>query len=222
MFRRDLEAAGIPYAVDGPDDPLYADFHAVRHSYVALLDNAGVSLKQAMQLARHFDPRLTMARYGRAQLADLGATVGRLPSLTSPTRQAEVVALPASGTDGEAAWRLAPRCTNVAQTVDPERRAVSRVDARSRQDGNEETPVIPGVLSMSEANRVGLKLIHLAGLEPATFGSVVEVSQIAESLWKCCHVRLYDISSPFARSCEALRKSARKHGISGRAPVETR
>jgi integrase len=31
MLRRDLEAAGIPYAVEGPDGPLYADFHALRH-----------------------------------------------------------------------------------------------------------------------------------------------------------------------------------------------
>src|SRR5262249_13794995 len=28
MLRIDLDAAGIPYAVEGPDGPLYADFHA--------------------------------------------------------------------------------------------------------------------------------------------------------------------------------------------------
>ena len=32
-----------------------------------------------MQLARHSDPKLTMARYGRAQLHDLAAAVERLP-----------------------------------------------------------------------------------------------------------------------------------------------
>jgi integrase len=77
----DLEAAGIPYVVQGPFGPLYADFHALRHSFIALLDRAGVTVKQAMQLARHSDPRLTMARYGRAQLCDLGAAVEALPVL---------------------------------------------------------------------------------------------------------------------------------------------
>ena len=28
MLRIDLDAAGIPYIVDGPDGPLYADFHS--------------------------------------------------------------------------------------------------------------------------------------------------------------------------------------------------
>jgi hypothetical protein len=32
MRRFGLEAAGIPYAVEGPDGPLYADFHSLRHS----------------------------------------------------------------------------------------------------------------------------------------------------------------------------------------------
>jgi hypothetical protein len=32
MFRLDLEAAGIPYVIGGPDGPLYADFHALRHN----------------------------------------------------------------------------------------------------------------------------------------------------------------------------------------------
>jgi integrase len=83
MIRADLDAAGIPYAVEGPDGPQYADFHALRHSFVALLDQAGISLKQAMQLARHSDPKLTMARYGRAQMQDLGQAVGRLPELAA-------------------------------------------------------------------------------------------------------------------------------------------
>jgi hypothetical protein len=79
MLRIDLEAAGIPYIVQGPDGPLHADFHSLRHSFVALLDRAGASLKQAMQLARHSDPKLTMKRYGRAHLHELAGVVGQLP-----------------------------------------------------------------------------------------------------------------------------------------------
>lgn len=83
MLRPDLDAAGIPYAIEGPDGPLFADFHALRHSYISLLDKAGATLKEAMQLARHSDPKLTMAVYGRASIADLAAAVEGLP-LVSP------------------------------------------------------------------------------------------------------------------------------------------
>src|SRR5262249_10334374 len=97
MLRIDLDAVGIPYAVEGPDGPLYADFHALRHSYVALLEKSGATLKEAMQLARHSDPKLTMAVYGRAQLHDLGRAVERLPVLTAG-QETEVAA--ATGTNG--------------------------------------------------------------------------------------------------------------------------
>ncbi len=97
MLRIDLDAAGIPYAVEGPDGLLYADFHALRHSYIALLEKSGATLKEAMQLARHSDPKLTMAVYGRAQLHDLGRAVERLPDLIKgPLSEAAA----ATGTDG--------------------------------------------------------------------------------------------------------------------------
>src|SRR5262245_24124434 len=102
MLRIDLEAAGIPYAVDGADGPLYADFHALRHSYIALLDKSGATLKEAMQLARHSDPKLTMAVYGRAQLHDLAGAAARLPSLLSGA-DPQRAALAATGTDGRPA-----------------------------------------------------------------------------------------------------------------------
>ena len=84
MFQADLEAAGIPYIIDGHDGPLYADFHALRHSLIALLYKSGATLKEAMQLARHYDPKLTMAVYGRAQLHDLAGAIQRLPVLSGP------------------------------------------------------------------------------------------------------------------------------------------
>lgn len=85
MLRVDLGAAGIAYVVEGPDGPLHADFHALRHTYISLLDRAGVSLKQAMALARHSDPKLTLRRYGRVQLADLGRAVeGLVTPLVTP------------------------------------------------------------------------------------------------------------------------------------------
>src|SRR5262249_53075569 len=89
ILRVELDACGIPYAVQGPDGPLYADFHALRHSYIALLDKRGATLKQPMHLARQSALKLSMAVYGRAQLHELGKAVRRLPSLLdSPGTQA--------------------------------------------------------------------------------------------------------------------------------------
>jgi integrase len=83
MLRIDLEAAGVPYSVEGPDGPLYADFHALRHSYISHLSRAGVSPKEAQALARHGDIRLTLQRYTHVGLADLAAAVGKVPMLAA-------------------------------------------------------------------------------------------------------------------------------------------
>ncbi len=83
VIRDDLELAGVPFVIQEPDGPQYADFHSLRHSYVALLDRSGATLKEAMQLARHSDPKLTAAVYGRSRLSDLGNTVAKLPALTT-------------------------------------------------------------------------------------------------------------------------------------------
>jgi len=59
---------GHPYVVEGPDGPCMPTFHALRHSYVALLDRAGLTLKAGMQLAG------TLIRIDNGRLA-----VGRPP-----------------------------------------------------------------------------------------------------------------------------------------------
>lgn len=92
MLKIDLSAAAIPYVIVGPDGPLYADFHALRHTYITLLEKAGVSIKQAMVLARHSDPALTIGRYTHATLIDLGKAVDGLPVAIRP-------ALPVGGGD---------------------------------------------------------------------------------------------------------------------------
>jgi integrase len=100
MLRLDLEACGIPYVVEGPDGPLFADFHALRHSYVALLDRSGATLKEAMELARHSDPKLTMKVYGRLRPKDLTGAVERLPSLLAAASEPIAETVSATGTDG--------------------------------------------------------------------------------------------------------------------------
>jgi integrase len=143
MLRIDLDAAGVPYAVEGPDGPLYADFHSLRHSYIALLEKSGATLKEAMQLARHSDPKLTLAVYGRAQLHDLGRAVERLPALMAGP-EAEVVAV--TGTDGatagigdESARRMPRPYTLLTQIPDREGQGLRLID--TLPGGNAENSV---------------------------------------------------------------------------------
>jgi integrase len=83
MIRADLDLAGIPYSVDGPDGPLFADFHALRHSYITALGRGGVDLRTAQELAGHSTPVLT-ARYSHRRLHDLAGAVEKLPDFLKP------------------------------------------------------------------------------------------------------------------------------------------
>jgi hypothetical protein len=78
MIRGDLAAAGVPYVVEGPDGPEYADFHALRHSFVTALAAAGVGPKELQTLARHSDPRLTLGVYTHSSPERLAEAVGRV------------------------------------------------------------------------------------------------------------------------------------------------
>ncbi len=100
MLRADLETAGIPYAVEGADGPLFADFHSLRHSYLTLGGRAGIDLRTLQELAGHSTPTLT-ARYSHRRLHDLAGAVEKLPSLlpASASGAAEPVRLAATGTD---------------------------------------------------------------------------------------------------------------------------
>lgn len=77
MLLSDLEAAGIPFALDG----LRYDFHALRAQYVTDLVRAGNNPADVQKLARHGDVRLTLETYTKVRAESLREAVGRLPSL---------------------------------------------------------------------------------------------------------------------------------------------
>jgi integrase len=79
MLRIDLDGAGIPYVVEGSDGPLFADFHALRHTYLTLAGRAGIDLRTLQELAGHSTPTLT-ARYSHRRLYDLAGAVEKLPN----------------------------------------------------------------------------------------------------------------------------------------------
>jgi integrase len=87
MLCVDLEVAGVPYSIPGPDGPLFADFHAIRHSYITLLVRSGANVKDVQTLARHSTVQLTLGVYSHSGLADRAAAVNNLPNLsgTKPT-----------------------------------------------------------------------------------------------------------------------------------------
>lgn len=62
----------------------FADFHALRHTYLSRLGRSGGSPKVMQLLARHSTVELTLGRYTHAGLFDLSAAVARLPALPVP------------------------------------------------------------------------------------------------------------------------------------------
>lgn len=56
MLRKDLKEADIAYVIGGR----YADFHALRHTFISSLAHAGVHPSKAKELARHSTIALTM------------------------------------------------------------------------------------------------------------------------------------------------------------------
>lgn len=81
MLREDLEAAGIPYK---DESGAVVDFHALRRTFVTLLEHAGAGVKTMQTLARHSTPVLTLNAYtDPASLTAQAATLARLPDLAS-------------------------------------------------------------------------------------------------------------------------------------------
>lgn len=60
------------------------DMHALRHTFVSAVVRGGASAKVAQTLARHSTPTLTMNVYAHAQLDEVRAGIGSLPTLDQP------------------------------------------------------------------------------------------------------------------------------------------
>ena len=78
VIRADFKTADIPLT----DERGYrVDFHALRTTYITRLQRAGVLPREAMELARHSDMRLTMKTYTDVAQLPLAETVRKLPSI---------------------------------------------------------------------------------------------------------------------------------------------
>jgi integrase len=81
-----------------------ADFHSTRHTYISGIVAGRPSIKTAQALARHTDPKLTIARYAHTRQEDLQSAVDALPDTAPawPTTTPEPEVL-TNGTDGAGA-----------------------------------------------------------------------------------------------------------------------
>ena len=132
---------------------------------ISLLDKTGATLKEAMQLARHGDPRLTAAVYGRARLHDLGEASDRLPSLSvGPTTEAP--AMLATGTHD-----AVPFCTDFVQKVDSGRErlgVIGSIDASTMENETGPNPLNHQEIGASRERLGVIEKAPRVGLEPTT------------------------------------------------------
>ncbi len=85
-----------PIDVDGR----FADFHALRATYITMLARANVPVKVLQTLARHSDPKLTLNTYATMGISDMNAAVALLPNLNAlPSAERGREELRATGTD---------------------------------------------------------------------------------------------------------------------------
>ena len=59
----------------------YADFHSNRHTFITNLSLVGVSPRDAQELARHSDVRLTMNLYTHVNMQDKARAIGQLAAV---------------------------------------------------------------------------------------------------------------------------------------------
>ncbi len=108
MLRADLEAARTAWreeaeAADEQDERnrsdflayvdhagQYADFHALRHSFISNLARAGVHPKTAQSLARHSTITLTMDRYSHCLRSEERAALDSLPSVVPQRAESKI------------------------------------------------------------------------------------------------------------------------------------
>ncbi len=76
-LKKDLEKAGIPFQ---DERGRRVDIHAMRHTLGTLLHLADVPIREAQELMRHSDVRLTMKIYTDASQLRIREAVARLPS----------------------------------------------------------------------------------------------------------------------------------------------
>ncbi len=109
MIQADLEAAGIPY-IDTYG--LQGDFHALRHTFASLLNQARVPLATAQKMMRHSDPKLTANIYTHVLVETKAEALHSLPEIGAAIPQNETATK--TGTDDDSGGGLTGGLTTEA------------------------------------------------------------------------------------------------------------
>lgn len=141
----------------------FADFHALRHTYLTMLGKLGLAPREHQDLARHSTYAMT-ARYTHTRLTDLGRAV---QGLTLPQDPVRSEAAAATGTDGS------------GQKLDPNLVPQGRTSARFHGQGREKTTMSkeaenPGkqaVSAVSQGSRGDANEVEAPGIEPGCRGT---------------------------------------------------
>jgi len=145
------------------DGGRYADFHALRHTFISRLVRAGVRPKEAQALARHSTITLTMDRYDHTGLHDVATAIMALPSL--PGSLLDSTALKATGTDGKAPKTVEDGCTQVAQNQDLSGPLLASIGTNMERVEGSAALAQPHALS-SEGTSCHLQAAEGVGFEP--------------------------------------------------------
>jgi len=87
MIQKDLKLAEVEYL---DDSGRYADFHALRHTFITNLTKGGVSPRVAQSLARHSTITLTMDRYSHVVQSSERAALEVLPDIAKTTEIVQI------------------------------------------------------------------------------------------------------------------------------------
>jgi len=136
------------------------DFHALRATYVTMLVKGGASVKEAQELARHSDPRLTMNVYTKLGIHDLAGALNGLPAAEAERveeiAEADAVSARATGTDGNRP--RSARCATDSARESERGAAVRRgaLDSRGRPGSRKpRNPAISAARGGSGRRRAG-------------------------------------------------------------------
>jgi integrase/recombinase XerD len=146
------------------DDDRFADFHALRHTFIMRLVRAGASPKECQLLARHASITQTMDYYAHLKINDTARALRKMTPFPDTKNRQQEIQFRATGTDdakADGAQRKAQR-DSVAEC-----RRVSLDDA---------VEISHGESQMAEpqhkaSQQGGLQPTFPTGVEPVTFGS---------------------------------------------------
>jgi len=140
-------------------DGRYADFHALRHTYLTMLGKLGLSPREHQDLARHSTFAMT-ARYTHTRLTELGDAV---QALALP-KDALPAAVAATGTDG-GGEKLGPN-------LGPQGQDSPVFSGQGRSQKRKQNPGKQGLSAVPQ----GSEEMEAAGIEPASRGTSAQAS----------------------------------------------